>query len=289
MSQFWRILDNKLYNIKEVENLGFEESEGLRIPDEYLNNQKFIIMRTCHGIGDWGVISAMPRLLKEKYPNCRVYIPSEKLVFDLFQVNHQNSVNIFKNNPYIDGFVDKIEGEVFHDHYRIYHKNSPNIPLLEQMLEFWQFEEKEYKDSQPELYWSKEEQELGDAIIKEHCKGEFGCLLLSDRFGTQCGKFDKPTFERDTNNITKVLKENPLPYFYWSTKPLKETSFNFIDKVLDMRHIDLRIQLYIKSKAKLNISNQCGTNHLIVRYSECIESQRQFPIGSNLVKQIKYK
>ena len=114
---FWRIFDNKLYSLQEVENLGFEKSEGLRIPDEYLNSQKFLIMRTCHGIGDWGVISAMPRLLKEKYPNCKVYIPSEKLIFDLFQVNHQNSINVFKNNPHIDGFVDKIEGEVFHDQY----------------------------------------------------------------------------------------------------------------------------------------------------------------------------
>jgi len=33
---FWRILDNTLYPIKETNHLGFEESEGLRIPDEYL-------------------------------------------------------------------------------------------------------------------------------------------------------------------------------------------------------------------------------------------------------------
>ena len=33
---FWRILDNKVYAIHETNKLGFEESEGLRIPDEYL-------------------------------------------------------------------------------------------------------------------------------------------------------------------------------------------------------------------------------------------------------------
>ena len=44
-----------------------------------------------------------------------------------------------------------------------------------------------------------------------------------------------------------------------------------------MKHINLRIQLYIKS-AKINISNR-GTNHLVVRYSNCYESQRQYPIG----------
>ena len=51
-----------------------------------------------------------------------------------------------------------------------------------------------------------------------------------------------------------------------------------------MRYIDLRIQLYIKSKAKVNVSNQCGTNHLMVRYSTCYESQRQYPIAHNFVE-----
>jgi hypothetical protein len=65
---FWRIVDNELHNVDNVERLGFEESEGLFIPDEHLEEQNFMVMRTAHGIGDWGIISAMPRLLKEKYP-----------------------------------------------------------------------------------------------------------------------------------------------------------------------------------------------------------------------------
>ena len=84
--------------------------------------------------------------------------------------------------------------------------------------------------------------------------------------------------------MNKILNENSIPYFYWSYKPLKDTPFNFINKALDMRHIDIRIQLYIKSKAKLNLSNQCGTNHMVVRYSTCYESQRQFPLSHNFVK-----
>ena len=66
---FWRITDNKVLPVGEVKTLGFEECEGMRIPDEYLQEQEFVIMRGCHGIGDYGIISAMPRLLKEKYPN----------------------------------------------------------------------------------------------------------------------------------------------------------------------------------------------------------------------------
>ncbi len=281
---FFRAYDNQLYNIKETDKLGFSSSDAFFIPDEYLGNKEFIILRTAHGIGDWGIISAMPRLLKKKYPNCKVYIPSSTLLGKLFNVNHNNSYNIFHNNPYIDGFIDSFVGDIFHDQYRIYDDKNPNIPLLEQMLKFWQFENKEYEDSQPELYWTDDEQQLGNYIINTYSKGDFGCLLISSRFGTQYGKFDKKSHDRDTSNITKILNKNPLPYFYWSHVPLKNTPFNFINKALDLRHINLRVQLYIKSKAKLNIGNQCGTNHLVVRYSNVIESQRQFPLSHNFVK-----
>ena len=103
---FWRILDNKLYNIGDVEKLGFDKDDGVCIPDEYLDKQEFMVMRTAHGIGDWGIISAIPRLLKEKYPDCKVYVPSKKLLSKLFEVEHKNVSNILSNNPYVDYFVD---------------------------------------------------------------------------------------------------------------------------------------------------------------------------------------
>ena len=202
---FWRILDSTLHPIQEVKKLGFEKSEGLRIPDEYLEQQEFTILRTAWGIGDWGIISAMPRLLKQKYPDCKVYIPSKKLIKNIFNTDTDVMYTIFKNNPYVDGFKDTVEGEIFHDQYRIYDDNNPNIPLLEQILKFWQFDANEYEDSQPELYWTNEEKQLGNDIIKMHTTKEFGCLLISDRFGTQHGKFDQETYNRDTNNMIKIL------------------------------------------------------------------------------------
>ena len=282
---FWRIFDNRLYATNEVDRLGFEEAEGLRIPDEYLEKKEFMVMRTAHGIGDWGIISAMPRLLKKKYPDCRVYAPTSKFIKQLFGVESNIPQTIFDNNPYVDKYKDFIVGEIFHDHYRVYNKDNSDIPLLEQMLKFWQFEEDEYIDSKPEMYWSDEEKSLGDTIIKNTIgDDEFGCLLVSDRFGTQRGKHHQESYDKDTEVMTKVLEENQMPYFYWMSKPISQTPFNFIDKALDMRHIDLRVQLYIKSKAKVNLSNQCGTNHLMVRYSKCYESQRQYPISHNFVR-----
>ncbi len=280
---FWRILDNQVHPLHSTDNLGFEESEGVRIPDEYLDNETFMVMRTAHGIGDWGIISAMPRLLKEKYPNCKVVVPTKKLLSKLFGVEHNNVHVVFDNNPHVDEFVDEIKGEVFHDHYRIYQKNNSDIPLVKQMLKFWQFSDDEMEDYLPEMYWSSEEETLGDAIIKDITKGDdYGCLLVSERFGTLLGKHHQEGYDKDKKNIKKLLKEHPLPYFYWSHKPITEYGFEF-NQVLDLRNMDLRIQLYIKSKARINISNQCGTSQIVVRYSKCYTSQRQWPIAHNIL------
>ena len=281
---FYRILDNKIYNAGDVKKLGFETHEALRIPDEYLKKQEFTVFRTAFGIGDWGVISSMPRLLKEKYPNCKVYVPSKKLIQKLFNDDGNTMEFIFKNNPYVDDFKDYIDGEIFHDHYRIYDNENTDVPLVEQMLKFWQFSEDEYIDSQPEIYWTDEEKEFGDAIIEEYVGDkEFGCLLISDRFGTQRGKYDEETYKNETGKIQEFLAAQRQPIFYYTYKPLNQLPFE-IDTALDMRHIDLRIQLYIKSRAKFNISNQCGTNQLVARYSDTYDVQRQFPIGHNFVK-----
>ena len=285
---FNRIVDNELHNLYETDTIGFDIKDPSYIPDEYLEQQKFVIMRTAQGIGDWGVISAMPRLLKQKYPECKVYIPSSVLLDRIYGTPYEHSQTIFYGNPYIDGFCDGAPGEIFHDQYRVYDNDNIDTPLVEQMLKFWQFTDTEYRDSQPELYWTPAEVNLGEAIINQHTSGEFGCMLISDRFGTQNGSYDEQSYKRDTANITQILTENNLPYFYWTSTPLVKTPFNFIDKALDLKHIDLRIQLYIKSKAKLNISNQCGTNHLVVRYSKVFESQRQYPLKHNFVKDIQY-
>lgn len=274
---FWRTHNNKVYPVQEVSRLGFPMEDPSYIPDEYLEGQTFIILRTCFGVGDWGIISAFPRKLKEKYSDCKVWIPSPKLLRELFGHLEQNwsSWNdpfqvvhtIFDNNPYVDGFIDSFDGEVFNDHYRIY--GNEDVPLMEEILKFWQFDN--FEEIEPELYFSDDEKNLGNQIIKEHTNGkEFGTLLISNRF--------------DGTGIEKIQKTldwyKALPIFYWTKSVDVGLEFK---KALDMRHINTRIQLYIKTKAKFNVGNQTGMNDTIANYSPTYTVARP-NLGSNLVR-----
>ena len=273
---FWRTYNSQLHTIDNVSSLGFSIEDPSYIPDEYLRQEDFIILRTCHGLGDWGIISAFPRKLKEKYPNCKVRIPSPKLLKKMFGKLENNwgswsdpfqvVYTIFDNNPYVDGFVDSFEGDVFNDHYRIYSKET-KVPLLEQMLKFWQFED--YSNIEPELYFTDKEIKLSKQIIKEHCDGKFGTLLISNRYKNE-GK----------ELIQQKLDEYNIPIFYWTSTP--DSGFKF-KKALDLRHVDTRIQLCIKTLATFNVGNQTGVNDTIANYAPTYTVPRG-DVGSNYIK-----
>ena len=293
---FWRVFDNKLYGVKEVDNLGFEESEGLRVPDEYLEQKEFTVMRTAHGVGDWGIISAMPKLIKKKFPYSKVYVPSVNLLERLFgQMKSnwgtwdnpfKNVRYIFDNNPYVDGYKDYIMGEIFHDHYRVYDKDNKAIPLTKQMLKFWQFEEDEYEDYYPDLHFSDEEKEIGDDIINRSVgKDEFGGLLITNRFESSGGRYDEESNKMLMNAFLE--KCGDLPFFYWIYKNSKELPITF-NKCFDMRHVPTRIQLYIRTKAKLNIGTHCGFLDCVSRYSKVFQIQRVFPLNQNIIEAEHY-
>jgi hypothetical protein len=277
--EFWRTENNRVTSVGNVNRLGFSVDDASYIPDEYLEAKNFVILRTCFGVGDWGIISAFPRKLKEKYPDCKVWVPSSKLLREMFGHLEQNWSawddpfkvvhTIFDNNQYVDGFVDSFEGEVFNDHYRI--TDGTDVPLMEEILRFWQFDT--FDDIEPEIYFSKEEIELGDQIIKEHCDGEFGTLLISNRY-------DGDGVER----IQQKIDEYNLPMFYWTTKNDFGLQYK---KCLDLRHVNTRIQLYIKSKAKFNAGNQTGVNDTIANYAPTYTVARP-NLGSNLIRSEHY-
>jgi hypothetical protein len=84
--------------------------------------------------------------------------------------------------------------------------------------------------------------------------------------------------------IQLKINEYNLPMFYWTTK--NDSGFAF-KKCLDMRHIDTRIQLYIKSKAKFNVGNQTGVNDTIANYAPTYTVARP-NLGSNLIRSEHY-
>ena len=281
---FWRIINDTIYTVDKVNELGFPKSDPSYIPDEYLEKQIFTVCRSCLGIGDWGVISAMPRLLKEKYPNCTVQIPSERLLKSLFEPYasewlkswknpYQTMEYVFRNNPYVDAFVDTIMDEVFHDHYRIYDPQKSEIPLVEQMLNFWQFTPEEYKNSSPELYFTDEEKEIGDTIIKNYAPDEFGTLLISNRFQV----------DRDVEFIRKALNKHKLPYLYWVSDPSLLSLFD-IDTAFDLRNVAIRVQMYIKTQAKVMVGSMSGADIMFPRYTQVYMAPRGKDFGSNVVR-----
>ncbi len=239
MAGFYRIYNNQLTLAGETKRLGFSLSNPMFIPDEYLEKKEFIVMRTCHGIGDWCLISSLPRLLKEKYPDCKIYIPSSNMLKNIYGnlLNNwgygtydcsQITYDIFQNNPYIDGFIDGYSGEIFHDHYRIYDENNDKIPLSEQMLKFWQFKKEEYIDSTPDIYFSKEEKTFGNKLLGS--LKDFGYISVSSTYGTTA----------NTKVLVDKIKEyQDITWFYYGEKSIEETDLNFIKNYISVKPMNL--------------------------------------------------
>lgn len=276
--------------IAEIQKLGFPNTSDIKIPLEYLENKQFILLRTCHSYGDWVLLSAMPRLLKQKYPDCTIVIPSPNCLGkyfspDSWNYKHSNPFNnvieVFKNNPYVDGMIDEIpQGmPIYHDHFRIYDPNNADIPLIQQMLKFWRFEDYEMKDCQPELYWDDEEKKTGNKIIEEIFKNKpFGFLYIDDIYSVGDGvnhnwyseeeKPEKLKYKRSL--IQKEINNHDLSWLYYSNQDsfIYETN----NKIIDVKtlNVTLRVQNYIKSKSKLIIGYQGGYGtDCMPRYTKC--------------------
>lgn len=275
----------------EVSKLGYSSNNSYFIPKEYLEHKQFIIFRTCHSYGDWVILSAMPRLIKQKYPDCTVVIPSPNCISKYFNPNqwknkHENPFNnvieIFANNPYVDGMIDEIPIgiPVYHDHFRIYDNDNPNIPLIKQMLKFWRFEDYEMIDCQPELYWNSEEIKIGDSIIKKIFNSkEFGFLYIDDIFFQTNPEYCGKPLERKRQLLQQEILKHNIDWIYYTHDGIFH--YNTNNKVVNIKdyNISLRIQNYIKSKAKLIIGHQGGFGtDVMARYTDCYV----VPIGNNI-------
>ena len=117
------------------------------------------------------------------------------------------------------------------------------------MLRFWQFKDDEIEDYVPEIYWTDEEKHRGNEIIEKFVgDNEFGGLMITNRF-EGISPSTGETYDVDSN--TKIIKSflnkfKDLPFFYYTHKKPSEYPFSF-NKCLDMRHMNMRLQLYIRS------------------------------------------
>lgn len=265
-------LNEYFRGVRETERLGWSIDNPQYISESYLANKYFILYRTCHSFGDWAIISALPRLLKEKYPDATVAIPSPALVAKMYPTGiwtnkhdnfHNNVAEVFSNNPHVDGMIDDLpEGmPVYHDHFRLYDLTNLNIPLTEQMLKFWRFDPATITDSAPELYWSDEEKNEGDKIIGFLFGDEpFGFLYIDDSF-FEVHDPGRETLDYKRKRIQAKIDEfGDLPWMYYAGKNISETVYRTQSIPVDMRQIEVskKVQNYIKSKSLVIIGHQGG-------------------------------
>ena len=187
----------------------------------------------------------------------------------------QNVVEVFKNNPYVDGMIDEVPSNtpIFHDHFRIYDPNNRFIPIAEQILRYWRFDPNIIHDSAPETYWDDEEKKQGDGVItKIFGEKEFGFLYIDDSF------YEGPIMQGPSLDIkrqiiqSKINEFDNLPWLYYAGKDINQSHYKTTTKTIDVRslEVNLRIQNYIKSKSKLIIGHRGGYGtDCMSRYTTC--------------------
>ena len=296
MAIFYRIFNNQIFPIESVDRLGWATNEECFFPpDEYFDKGEFVIHRSCHSIGDWGIISAMPRLLKQHYPGCKVYVTSEKMiesiygpadknpqnVWGIWANPYMNVKNVFEHNPYVDAFIDSYDGEVYHDHFRIREFKNQNDPLVLQMLRFHKINLELTDDYVPDIFFSEEEIERFEKIRKQY-------------FGTS----DYGSFSyRHVNNIKtqekilhvqeKLDKYRDLPFMYYCDM---DHQFNLDVRFNTKGITDIRLLLYLICHATVCTGTQTGIYDTCSRYTnvDIMTAQSLAEIGEHYLPSIHY-
>ena len=89
--------------------------------------------------------------------------------------------------------------------------------------------------------------------------------------------------DEDVQFSLSKIDEYDLPMFYWASN---DFGINF-KKCLDLNHINVRIQLLIKSLGEFSIGNQTGANDIIPRYTKSYIVPRE-KVKSNFINKVIY-
>lgn len=294
---FYRIVGNKVVDMTECDRLGWSlQGEHYVLPDDAFEKKKFLIYRTVHGVGDWGIITAMPRLLKEAFPDCEVYIPSVKMLTETWghSSRHNNWINpydipaqLFKNNPYVDGIVDTWEDEIYHDHFRIVDDTNENDPLILQMLRFHRVPVSTETDYLPELYFSEEER-VEYSNIRKKLFGDEPYIAFSARRSIQeltdaWGNKEKAEYMLEC--VKKISADYAdIPTLTYNTAGL---DFN-INTVASAEGIPLRTLLYLICNAFAAVGQQTGVYDTCSRYTTVKVVPHSNRLAENFLKSVNY-
>jgi hypothetical protein len=261
----YRILDNKIYPQQDVELVGFSKNQDYPVLE---NPEKVLIFRTALGVGDWVMLERLPAAIKKYYPKCEVYLPSPKMIAETFgplmyQWASWGDVSktvelVFKNNPYVDGYVDTWEGEVYSDHWRIFDETNWKTPLVRQMARFYNIDDDKELDYTPMIYFSEDDIRTGITNINELSgqHTDYNFIHISNR---NTGDDNKILLD-----YIKKNKLDELPFLYYYKGDIQETIFKELRLLNNIENIkDIRSQFFIKSKAKNCIGNQTGAMDVV--------------------------
>lgn len=271
--QFWRIANNKIVQAHNVELVGFDiNKEAYQAPQEYIDRKEFLLFRTALGVGDWVMMERLPYVLKKKYPGCKVYIPSPKFIRDVlgFLIDagqwkswgdpSKTAELVFKNNPYIDGYVDEWYTEVYSDHFRVYDSSNLKLSLAQQIAKFHGIDYEEVDDIIPKLYFDEEEIRIGNEVVNEIPK-PFQFLHISDRYTEK----DSRILLQYMENLD-LLDKNFVTYFTGDINNTPFANLKIIRNIIDIK--DPRIQFYVKSKAENVIGVQTGATDVVSGFTQ---------------------
>jgi len=305
----WHILNETLLDRGiEVSRLG-SYKETTEIPQSQRDQSfTFAFTPTAHSIGDWGILSSLPKYIKKLYPNSTIAVPNStlchKIFRPLFDRGEWSSITkkpwetgymMWQHNPYIDHWLSpgEWEHEIYTDHYRVWsHEDNFNEPLIEQILRAFGATDEELTqwDTRPQLYFSKEEEEECNEIITKHMgNNPYGCLLFSGRVEKYMGRW-----EFDSILFPDAQEFADMPIFYYSQFDLDKTEWGniFKNKInFEDLGLTLRQQLYIKQKAYFNLGYQSGITDCISGGGSKITMLTPFDergLGSNCIRGTKY-
>lgn len=310
----YRITKDRKITVKQTDRIGYEGNFehnpffGLDRSTKF----DFIFAHTGFSLGDWGIISSLPKFFKKIYPNSSFYYlhpeVNKKLFADEFAAGWWQEVisnpwdigvYLMGYNPYVDGFLpyDSIppNKELFSDHHRIWKsKELTHEPLIEQLLRGFGATEEEILswDTRPKLYYSDEVKEKGDEIINKYVDKEYGCLLTSCRY-----KHLRNQWKHDNYLLEASKKYQEYPVFYYSNFDYKNTHWNnFFKNQIPFKDLNLSLleQMYIKQKAKFNVGYQAGITDSIIgggTDSICLAGYNKndyLNLGVNIGRKVKY-